>query len=192
MLNVAAALAQAKGLMNQSRYAEALVYLQQVTAAEPENVAARVNEAICLQAANRLAEAITALDAALAAKPGHKTALRMRASILQAAGRYDEALAAHDALLAVEPAAVPAHLNKATILMSRGKYTEALPCLQQAVKLAPDTPVVLYNLGLTCTALDMKEPAAQALRDFLEFAGPDYRKQIEHAKGLLRTLGHAV
>lgn len=92
------------------------------------------------------------------------------------------------AALRLDPGFVPAHYARAWLLQRRGRLAEALPHLQAAVKLVPNNPRALDQLGLTYLSLDQPAQAEGVLRQALGVA-PQDREILLHLGRTLMALG---
>lgn len=91
-------------------------------------------------------------------------------------GALDKSLPEVDALIAAEPDNPYFHELKGQMLFENGRIAESLAPNQEAVRLAPDEPLI--RLGLARTQIELNDPALRddAVRNMLQVtqAEPDY------------------
>lgn len=146
-------LAQAQMFLAAGRSDEALVALQQASRLDPIRGNIKRGEALAAQAG--LAEAEVAYRAAIEAiessdvGPAGDSYLAYTglARVLLRQGRGDEALEVAQAILDLRPDAYPVHILIGDLYRARGQRTQTLAAYQQAVRLAPATPLANSRLG---------------------------------------------
>jgi len=125
-------------LVDQGKYAEAIVYYDQALALEPRNAVALCGKGVALNALGNYSEALTVLDQAIAISPSYAKAWYEKGNALNGLGRYDEAIVAYDKALEIYPAyGYLAYYGKANALAGLGRYEEAIPLYDKALSLEP-------------------------------------------------------
>jgi tetratricopeptide (TPR) repeat protein len=102
--------------LEQGRYEEAIEYLDQALAIEPNNFGALTNKGVALDNLGRYQEAIEYYDRVLAIDPNDLYASYNKGALLHDLGRYQEAIEYYDRVLAIDPNHVGASTNKAHAL----------------------------------------------------------------------------
>ncbi len=97
--NVGWMLGQGKVAFDQGNYAEAIQYLDQVLAIDPNNIGALNSKGLVLNTEGNYAEAIQYLDQVLAIDPNHVYALTNKAWALNGLGNYAQAIEYSDKAL---------------------------------------------------------------------------------------------
>ncbi len=80
----------------------------------------------------------------------HPAALTVLGQVLYAQGRHEEAVKVFNALTVVQPTVAEHWRNLATALRPTKRYDQAIAAFDRALRLAPPSASLLYNLG--CTA----------------------------------------
>ncbi len=140
-------------LVDQGRFAEALVESDAALAADPYAIQALMQRGFALQAMNRPIEALAHYDGMLALNPRFPPALYFRGRILFELGRAAEALASFDRALALDEKNPDLWLARATVLQQLHRSQEAMASYDRALALRPDFPEVW--LGRAATLEDM-------------------------------------
>jgi tetratricopeptide (TPR) repeat protein len=126
-------------------------YLGDLAAAEGQNRQARELYQKALQIAPRTLNAYLGLGA-----------------LNQQARRYDEALATYKQAQAIDPAELRVSLGMTTALLSLHKPVDARKALQEAARLAPQAPEVLYLQGEIEETVGNLAPAEQFYKETLK------------------------
>jgi Flp pilus assembly protein TadD len=129
--------------------------------AEPSNVEVALRYAQALRATGQRAQAVAVLERASIANPHNKTVLGEYGRALAEAGTYDQALEVLGR--AHSPDQPDWHILSAqgAVLDQMGRHADAQRYYLTALKIAPDEPSVLSNLGLSY-ALSHDLPNAEA------------------------------
>lgn len=148
----------------QAELAKATTYWGEVYARDPSDPQAAYNYARNLKAKGEKHKALAVLQAAYEANPTHK-------GILSEYGRlaleFDQITLAQKLL---EKADDPSNPDwriisaRGTALAKQGLYGEAIPYFETALKVAPEQPSVMNNLGLAYTMVGHPEKAEPLLR----------------------------
>ena len=85
---------------------------------------------------------------AIALEPSYATAHHWYGHCLLAMGRMDDAAGRMGRALELDPLSVPCNLGVGWSFYYQRKYPEALAQYQRTLEIAPDLPMVLYELGL--------------------------------------------
>jgi Flp pilus assembly protein TadD len=99
------------------------------------------------------ADAAERSEALLAESPGDPDRLLVVAAVRSSRGDDRGALLAAEAAVAGDERSAAAHTTLATLLARSGDTTAAHRHAAEAVALAPDDPVAVYNRGVTAWAL---------------------------------------
>ncbi len=126
-----------------------------------------LSAAIGLHRNDRIDEAERAYCAIVAAEPQHAGALQLLGALRQQQGRYEEALELIGRAITVNPANAVFHNNYGAALLSLERFADAKESLSTAVRLCPDYPDALANLGLAETALGREDAAMVCYRTAL-------------------------
>ncbi len=97
----------------------------------------------------------------------------------QQARRYDEALASLKQAQAIDPAELRVSLGLATVFLSLAKPLDARKALQEAAKVAPEAPEVLYLQGMIEEAVGNLAPAEKFYKETIKKA-PSYFEAYHH------------
>jgi tetratricopeptide (TPR) repeat protein len=118
----------------------------------------------------------------LGAHQHHPDALEVLGTILCSQGRYEEAVRVFNALTLMQPSVAAHWQNLATVLRPTGRAAQSLAAFEHALRLAPPTAGLLYNLGaLQMDRLDYRA-AHLALRDAVALAPRDARIRWTYAQ----------
>ena len=141
-------LAQASVLVQQGRYAPALVGFERALTLDPDNVLALYGKVGALRHLRRYEQALGEAEANLRRHPGERLFADQVGSIHYAQAHYQEAEKAFRRSIQVQPDAVLAYANLSAALASQNRSDEALHALQQGLQVRPSA--WLYtNLGNT-------------------------------------------
>ena len=84
----------------------------------------------------------------LSSNDRHPGALSLLGTVLYSQDRHEEAVRIFNALTLMEPAVVEHWRNLATALRPTKRYDQAIAAFDRALRLAPPTAALLYNLGV--------------------------------------------
>jgi len=127
-------------LMGLDRNEEALLYLQEAIALDPQTPYARVNLAVTLIALGRVDAAEAHLRDALELLPSYADAHSNYGQLLQRRGELEASLRHLRAAVHYGPSDVLPHLNLANVLIRMGRSDEALHYFREATRLDPYMP----------------------------------------------------
>jgi tetratricopeptide (TPR) repeat protein len=127
-------------LMGLDRNEEALLYLQEAIALDPQTPYARVNLAVALIALGRVDAAEAHLRDALELLPSYADAHSNYGQLLQRRGELEASLRHLRAAVHYGPSDVLPHLNLANVLIRMGRSDEALHYFREATRLDPYMP----------------------------------------------------
>ncbi len=128
---------EANGLLNASRFEEALISYEKVLKIDPRSIDALNGKGMILNQLGKYEEAITWFDKALEIDPNFANALDNKGITLANLGKYEEAIAWFDKALEIDPHFIDAMYNKADALGELGKYEESLEWTDRALTLKP-------------------------------------------------------
>lgn len=174
-------------LLQQGRNAEAIVELEPVVAAQPENFAAVVNLSIALRQQGEAERALEYARRACELRPGEASACNARGLAALALDENEEALAALDAGLKSAPGNVPLELHRAKALRNLGRLRDALAAFERIVKVDPGMLEAWRDLGVVQARLGMVGPALASATQARNLAPGDSGVLLEYAVALLRS-----
>jgi len=91
--------------------------------------------------------------AAVSGAEGHRFDLaRLRGDALRLLGRFDEASVAYTRALSERPGSLPAQLGAAACYRELGRLDRAVAAMEEANRLHPNEPAVLFALSRFCAA----------------------------------------
>ncbi len=128
---------EANGLLNASRFEEALISYEKVLNIDPRSLDALNGKGLILNQLGKYEEAITWFDKALEINPSFANALDNKGITLSNLGKYEEAITWFDKALEINPRFIDAMYNKADALGELGKYEESLEWTDRALTLKP-------------------------------------------------------
>ncbi len=167
---------------------EAIAWLNQAVALQPDFAAAQANLGLLLVALRRHAQAEPHLGAAVALMPGD-AALRNALGVAQEAlQRYADAETTYRGALAVEPGLAEAHANLGNCLRRLGRLFEAEAHLARAIELKPDDAVAHFNLGVLLQDREEFDRAVAEYRQALVHR-PDFIEALNNLGSCLRNQG---
>ena len=167
---------------------EAIAWLSQAVALQPDFAAAQANLGLLLVAVRRHADAEPHLGAAVALMPAD-AALRNALGVAQEAlQRYVHAETTYRSALEVQPGFAEAHANLGNCLRRQGRLFEAEAHLARAIELKPDDAVAHFNLGVLLQDREEFDRAVAQYRQAL--AGrPDFVEALNNLGNCLRSQG---
>jgi len=129
-----------------------------------------------------------------AGRPPTSATLYSMAKILAAQGRDPQCLAVLLRIVREHPDFMPAYCDLAELYMRQDEPDNAIRTLQAALKISPEDPVLLNNLGVCWL---MQEKYDKALASFTEAAGIDpddarYRANMAVALGMMGRNAEAL
>jgi len=124
-----------------------------------------------------------------ALKPSDALGYALRAFALAQLGRYEEALTYYDRALALTPGGDPQYVElsgqRCDVLMQMGQYERVIAEAEKCLEDAPNSPVLLSQVGCALTALGRYEEAANLAQHITELADYD-DTAIEVAMGSMK------
>ena len=169
------------GLMNQERYEEALISLEQAIQLDPQLALAHNNKGMALWSLNRHEEALISLEQAIQLDPQLALVHNNKGLVLESLNRHEEALISLEQAIQLDPQLALAYNNKGTALWGLNRYEEALAAFEQAILLVPDFTLprinkqalesylfrykVLEILNMTDASAEMQEKALSGVLD---------------------------
>lgn len=156
---------QAQTLLSKNQHNEAYKILKKLDAGIPNHPGILYFLAACQSLTGNKLNAVRTYERVLRIKPDFVEAMNNLGLDLKNLGRLRDALAYFEKALHLQPSFFDAKLNKATVLLALHEDQEASNLLVQLLKIAPDHPMVLANLG--SAHLKTQDPRA-ALEHFQE------------------------
>jgi tetratricopeptide (TPR) repeat protein len=141
-----------------------------------------------LRELDRLDESLACYDEALGRGTASAELHHGRAMSLVKLRRPEDAIASFDQALALDPEHAASWSDRGKTLGTLARYQEALASFGQASALAPENPAPWQNMALVAEQLGRLEEALSHHREFLKWARPDMRLQVEHAKARVQVL----
>lgn len=138
----------ANELLLSQQAGEALVLLDEVCAAQPENPEACVLRYQAFLKLRRDEEALAEADRAIALVGRNAAVLVNRSVPLERMGRFDEAVACLDEALALEPGRRDAMLNRVSVLLQQVRVREAVAAAEEALERLPEDADLHWSLCL--------------------------------------------
>lgn len=145
---------------------------------EPDQTAARINKAGTLINAGRYADAVPELRAALERDPRSAVAYANLAMAYAGLGEADQAIRAGQDAIDLAPQSAQFRVMVGGLLNRVGRFADAEHHLTLAVKLAPQSPDALFQLGVARHYLGKRDEAIAAFRQALRSNG-NYRPARE-------------
>lgn len=176
---------------------------QAMVAGQPEKALARFDQALslrpdvpelwdwkgtALREVKRLDDALACFDAGLARARPSPELHHGRAMTLVRLRRFEEAVAAFDAALALDAEHAASWSDRGKTLGVLNRHEEALASFAHAAELSPENPAPWQNMALLAEQLGRPEEALSHYLEFLRWAKPDMRPQVEHAKARVQVL----
>lgn len=122
--------------------------LEDLLQTEPENVNVLYNLGMCYSETGSIDKSIESLEKCLRLAPEHANALTALGYSYSRKGEQEKALAKLTAALDLNPDNFFALKNHGAVLAKLGRYDEAIASLEKANRLIPESPEILYGLGL--------------------------------------------
>lgn len=141
---------------------------EKVIAKDPQHRAAHLNLGIALMAQNRAADALSEFLKEEEISPNDPQSFQMAAFVANLTGNRDEAIVELRKLLKVDPENSTGAASLGGLLSGQGKYSEAVEVLEGAVKAAPDSPSLQYQLGLAYLKTNQKDKGVSHLQKAAE------------------------
>jgi Flp pilus assembly protein TadD len=150
---------------HRGQFERAVSYLERAHALRPQDLVVRTNLAESYLRTGRGEQALALCDEASAiAEPSLRLA-RLGAHLAQEAGDMAKAIRLYRHVLNRESEDWSALNNLGNALSGEGEHAEAVKVLQQAMKLAPDSPPIRVNLGSALLRAERMEEGETVLRD---------------------------
>jgi len=147
----------------------------------PKDTEAALKYARALRAAGQRAQAVAVLEQATIAQPGNKELLGGYGRALADNGNFQQALDVLNRAHAPEDPDWRILSVQGTVLDQLGRYDEAREYYASALKIAPDEPSVLSNLGLSYVLAKDLPKAEETLRRANNQANADSRVRLNLA-----------
>lgn len=190
-------------LMQQGRYEDAVAFLKQAIAANPENDLAFADLSMCLlEMEGRRKDALAAIDEAIVLDPEHGRYRAMRALVLCRLDRGKDALAAAQEAIGMEPEDAFAYAAKAQAHMSMEHWADAEVAAKESLTLDGDNHfagnLLAMSLRLQGKEAENDQAVAQLLAEDPEdllahynagwsaLQKNDHKKAEQHFKEALR------
>ena len=145
--------AQAKQLMSEGRFSEAVPICEELVRAMPGNAGLRLNLGLALQMSGRSREAIPEFEKVLKADPSSLPALISLASARLEANEPAKAIAPLEKAVEIDPRNPNSRGMLAAALVSVGRAKEAAVQYRKLTSLAPNDPKAWHGLGRAYEAL---------------------------------------
>ena len=157
-----AALADARFLVQQGRWAEAVAPCRDALARHPDHAAALELLAEALAKTGEREQAIALYEALIRARPEHATAYFKRGNLLRDANRLAEALASYDSAIARNPDYANAFCNRGVVLERLGRPEAACESYERAITLEPGDALAHCNRGTVLRVLGKFDAALES------------------------------
>jgi Flp pilus assembly protein TadD len=157
-------------LMSQGQLRQAANHWEQRYERDPSNKDAAINFAAALRALDRHNQAVAVLRRAVIAHQGDRDVQSAYAKALTSAGRFEEAL---DVISQSHSEARPDWRllsAQGTILDQLGRHQDARAAYARALRIVPDEPTVLSNLGMSYVLEGNLVEAERTLRQAVSMA----------------------
>lgn len=154
---------QAKQLMADGKFGEAIPLYRELNQAVPNNSGLKLNLGMALHMAGRKREAIPELEAAVKLKPDLAPAWLFLGTARLQLGETTAAVKAFKTVLSLQPENREASQMLAEALFSLGRMEEAVEQYQRLAEVSPESPQVWYGLGRSYESLS--EQAFEKLQE---------------------------
>ena len=144
---------QAKQLMAEGKFGEAIPLYRELNRAVPNNPGLKLNLGMALHMAGRKREAIPELEAAVTLKPDLAPAWLFLGTARMQLGERTAAIKAFKTVLSLQPENHEAAQMLAEALSSLGRIEEAAEQYQRLAEVYPESPQVWYGLGRSYESL---------------------------------------
>jgi tetratricopeptide (TPR) repeat protein len=155
-------LTQGRALQAQKKDAEALLFFQRATQADPNSFSAWFNLGATLSWLKRYTEALLADERATMLDPNNATAWYNQGNTLNELKRHDEALLAYDKALVIDPNWTAAWNNKSFALNVLSRYEEALEASARSLAIKSSYDYGWSNKGIALAGLGRYEEGLTA------------------------------
>ena len=159
-------------LSSEGRFGRALPYLQRAIELDSLDIDSYVALANAHDGLGQNAEAIRLYRRSLLLAPDHVDARFNLGRLLYVTGELDKAEAAYRDLIARHADHWKAYNNLGLVLLERGEPTAAMAPLRSALKLKPNDPGVIYNLGRAYAKRNQHDKALKLYARAIEAWGP--------------------
>ena len=170
-------------LIAAGRARDALVGLEALRAAEPDNVQVMHHYAVALHLTGRPGDAIAHFDHALSLEPGQANIHQNRAIALLAAGRIADAIDSAKEAVRLRPDNPVGFLNLALAETRTGRHADAWETVSNGLERAPDHPGLL-NLATHIATEARNLPLAETYMARAMAIAPDNPEVIYNAAAL--------
>ena len=174
---------QAKQLMAEGKFGEAIPLYRELNQAVPNNPGLKLNLGMALHMAGRKREAIPELEAAVKLKPDLAPAWLFLGTARLQLGETTAAVKAFKTVLSLQPENREASQMLAEALSSLGRVEEAVEQYQRLAEAYPENPRVWYGLGRSYELLSgqtfekLQESAPQSSYSLALFGETRLREQ---------------
>ena len=141
-------LEEALELLKSGKLRQGMEILENLVRKEPENVNILYNLGMCYSESGSFDKSINTLEKCVRLAPEHANALTALGFSYSRKGEHEKALAKLKLALEIDPNNFFALKNHGAVLAKLGSYDEAITSLEKANRSIPDSPAVLYGLGL--------------------------------------------
>jgi tetratricopeptide (TPR) repeat protein len=186
-LNVPDALAQAQGLCQQGRLAEAERLCAAILVVKPNQVDALQLLGTIKLSNGRCSEALDLISRAMRLKAPSPEILRTHGLALSALGRPREAIESFDRAIRLNAKFSGAHHDRGSALAQLNRFDEALASYDRALALRPDLVEALYNRGNVLMQLRRFDEALASYDRALALR-PNFFEALYNRGNLLREL----
>jgi Tfp pilus assembly protein PilF len=187
-LNVPDALAQAQGLCQQGRLAEAERLFAAILAVKPDQADALELLGTIKLSNGRCSEALDLISRAMRLKAPSPQILRIHGLALSALGRPREAIESFDRAIKLNTKFSGAHNDRGTALTKLKRFDEALASYDRALAVQPNFVEALYNRGYALEGLKRFDEALASYDRALALR-PNYLEALYNRGALLRMIG---
>jgi tetratricopeptide (TPR) repeat protein len=165
-------------LLEQYRFADAVLALRKSVALDPKFATARINLGIGLFYLPDLAASKQEMEAAIGLAPAALQPHYILGLIARQENRLEDAQASLRKVLAADPRDVGANVNLSQVFLQQRKYDDAIPLLETAVAAEPYNVTAVYNLGVALTRIGRRDEGLKATTRFQELRESLYKTQM--------------
>jgi len=155
-------------LIAEQRFAEALLFFQNLADQEPNNASAYNYQGVVHAFLGDVNQAIVALERAVALNPNYGEAWTNLGVLLAMTDRQEEAIGCYERALTIDRNLPEVHNNLGVLLREKGEIEKAKASFERALELVPDYVDALNGLGLCLSNLGKLEEAVMQFRRGLE------------------------
>lgn len=130
------------------KFSSALKMSMAALSVNKEKIDYKIFIAKCLEELHEFKEAINLYNEILLNNPSHKKTLLEKAELLRKTFKYDEALEISKITLKLDGNDINCYLLMSSILRDMKRIHEAIDCLDEGLKIKPESPQALFNKGV--------------------------------------------